>query len=175
MDISSGAQFVDVMSHVKPKVMIVTAKDIEAEQEKIDLSKSTIIPIPGTLKIHQIIVKSQEEVLHRNLSCFCDSSCVICKDKLKHANVVEKTKQNVKESKDSNNIMKENLKQKTTKSEPKHEMKAKKPEKPKQKNKDGLYKKNLEEMNKCKTFPALVRKCKSISKQVSESKFGDFI
>lgn len=91
-DIMSAESFVEQMQHGKPKVMLVTKAEIELEKENLEQNK--IKTIPGTMQLHQVIVRPNGSISYRNLSCVCDKKCDLCCEPLKNSNIVEGTNMN---------------------------------------------------------------------------------
>ena len=73
-DIYSADDFVNILKNCKTKLWKVDISDITSRKESLKDVK--FIPISGTMKIHQVIVDTdQDGVFYRDLSCSCTQDC----------------------------------------------------------------------------------------------------
>ncbi|XP_052257491.1 uncharacterized protein LOC127862419 [Dreissena polymorpha] len=195
-DITSVQAFVDKMKTRKTKFILVTEEEIKVE--KLRLQQNTLKPIHGTLKIHQVIVRSPGTVSYRNLSCTCTSTCNQCSETLKQVDLVNQqqkrtilrkrkliTEEKVEVAKkiklhyeansemDKGNTPKQSTREvrcsrdsDETNIKHKQECSEYKESKDSQNQKDNkrheIFSKLLNELNVCKTYMTLKKKCQTI-------------
>ena len=86
-DIMSAEDFIEQMQNGKSKVMLDTESEIETVKEKLGQNK--LKPVPGTMKLHQVIVQPNRIISYSNLSCACNQSCNLCCETIKTSKTVE--------------------------------------------------------------------------------------
>ncbi|CAC5359740.1 unnamed protein product [Mytilus coruscus] len=77
-DITNADIFLDCMSNSESVGYLVSDRDIQKEQKLLQAAQ--LKPIPGTMKLHQLIFQQDYEIAYRNISCTCQepSDCSFC-------------------------------------------------------------------------------------------------
>ncbi|MCG8046239.1 MAG: hypothetical protein N0E48_11390, partial [Candidatus Thiodiazotropha endolucinida] len=176
-DITCAKDFVENLNGCKTKLWVIDEGDVEKEREKLD--NVCLKPITGTLKLHQIIVDTQDSnVYYRDLSCMCAAEC---KHYLtKKANLTE-FKNDLQEKQGVQNETRDTTEQQQESKKPKRKLDGGKtvPETVKRKRTDKTsidnsmdkrndFKRYLHQLNTCKTFAQLQNECKKISNNIDE-------
>ncbi|VDI81079.1 Hypothetical predicted protein [Mytilus galloprovincialis] len=158
-DIMSAKSF--VKNFQDSAVFVYEVGQQEIDNKAIILSKETLKPVPGTLKLHQIWYSGYGNILYRDVSCTCVKGSFHAGHDMKvHSLINRKAKKQQKNEKKVNN-QKQNTKERAMiKKDTGHYNH--------QKYRKYYFARTLTELGQCQTYEEILEKCENIYRIIDE-------